>query len=232
MKPKMALKISIDLAMTLLLLCQMAYLLIGEIVHEWMGTAMFLLFLLHQILNIKWYQNLFKGKFTVLRVLQTVINILVFLCMIGLMFSGIMMSREVFTFLPIERGMGFARILHMLTAYWGFIFMSMHLGLHWGMLMGIVKKIVGIQKNPYYVTWLLRGMALVICGVGVWAFHKNKIADFLFVRSQFVFFDMEQPLALFFGEYLAMMGLWVCFAYYAAKFLQKYSSRRSVPRGD
>ena len=54
---------------------------------------------------------------------------------------------------------------------------------------------------------------------------KHRIADYLFVRSQFVFFDMEQPLWQFFGEYLAMMGLWVCIAYYAARALRSRSGR-------
>ena len=47
----MMVKMGIDLAMTVLLLCQMSYLLIGETAHEWMGTAMFVLFLLHHALN-------------------------------------------------------------------------------------------------------------------------------------------------------------------------------------
>lgn len=35
---------------------------------------------------------------------------------------------------------------------------------------------------------------------------------------------MEQPLALFFAEYLAMMGLWVCLAYYLSRALQRLST--------
>lgn len=141
MKPKMMLKMGLDLVMTVLLLCQMAYMLIGEAAHEWMGAAMFVLFLLHHVLNWRWYRNLVKGKYTALRILQTVVDFLVLLAMIGLMVSGIMLSREVFAFLPIRGGMGFARILHMLAAYWGFILMSVHLGLHWGMIMGMARKI-------------------------------------------------------------------------------------------
>lgn len=45
MNRKTMVKMGIDLVMTVLLLCQMAYMLIGETAHEWMGTAMFLLFI-------------------------------------------------------------------------------------------------------------------------------------------------------------------------------------------
>ena len=43
MKPKMVLKLVVDMIMTILLFLLMAYLLVGETVHEWMGLAMFIL---------------------------------------------------------------------------------------------------------------------------------------------------------------------------------------------
>lgn len=220
MKPKQKLKIAIDISMTALLFCQMAYMLISEAAHEWTGIAMFLSFLLHQILNRGWYKNLAKGKYRPARILQTVVNFLLLLSMLSLMTSGIILSREVFTFLPISRGMGLARILHMLASYWGFILMSIHLGLHWGMILGIVRKASGVSYSRTRA-WVLRGLALLLSGFGVYVFLKHNIADYLFLRSQFVFFDMEQPLALFFAEYLAMMCLWSCIGYYVGRLLQK-----------
>lgn len=220
MKPKMKLKMGIDLIMTVLLLCQMSYMLIGETTHEWMGMAMFCLFVGHNLLNLRWYKNLFKGRYTRMRILQTTVNFLVFAAMIGLMVSGIIMSRAVFSFLDIGGSMSFARILHMLAAYWGFILMSIHLGLHWSMVMGMMKKISGTGNRSAISAWIPRAAALLICILGIYAFIKNDIASYLFLRSQFVFFDTEQPLILFFAEYLAMMGLWVCIAYYGAKLLQ------------
>ena len=111
MKPRMILKIFVDLVMTVLLLLLMAYLLVGEEAHEWIGLAMFCLFIFHHVLNWKWHGNLFRGKYTFLRMMQTLLNILLLAAMIGLMASGIILSREVFDFLPISGGMGFARTL-------------------------------------------------------------------------------------------------------------------------
>ena len=226
MKPKMMLKMGLDLVMTILLLCQMAYMLVGEIAHEWMGAGMFVLFVLHHILNWNWYRNLTKGAYSPVRILQTAVNFLVLVSMVGLMVSGVIMSREVFAFLPIEGGMSFARILHMLAAYWGFLLMSIHLGLHWGMILGMVRKLTKTAKPSPVRSWVLRVLALAVCVLGIYAFHKNSIGDYLFLRSQFVFFDVDQPLALFFGEYLAMMGLWACVAYYAVRLLQYCAGRK------
>lgn len=223
MKPKITLKIGIDFAMTMLLLCQMAYMLIGEIEHEWTGTVMFVLFILHHVLNWRWYANLTKGRYTIARIFQVFVDFLILFCMLSLMVSGIIMSREVFSWLPIDGSMAFARILHMLASYWGFILMSIHLGLHWGMVMGILRKIGGTKELFRKWTWTLRALAVLVCGAGIYAFMKHKIADYLFLKSQFVFFDLQQPLVLFFAEYLAMMGLWVCIAYYGVKLLQKKS---------
>lgn len=211
----------IDLILTVLLLCQMTYMLIGEAEHEWMGTGMFLLLIFHHGLNWKWYGNLFRGRYTPLRIVQIFVNFLVMVSMIALMISGIIMSRYVFSFIPITGGMALARILHMLASYWGFIFMSIHLGLHWGMVMGMVKKIGKTKKSSKLRTGLLRAVTLLICILGIMAFRKHNIASYLFLQSKFVFFDMNQPLIQFFAEYLAMMGLWVAISYYTAKLLQK-----------
>lgn len=223
MKPKMMLKMGIDLVMTVLLLCQMAYMLVGETAHEYLGTAMFVLFILHHLLNRNWYRSLKKGRYGAVRILQTAVNTLVLLCMLGLMVSGVILSREVFAFLPIQGGMGFARILHMLASYWGFVLMSVHLGLHWGMVMGMARRLCRTKEGSAERTVVLRLLAAAVCVFGICAFVKNNIADYLFQRSQFVFFDMEQPLVLFFAEYLAMMGLWSCLAYYLSRALQRLS---------
>ena len=96
MKRQMKLKLLVDMVMTALLPCQMAYMLIGETAHEWMGTAMLVMFIVHNILNRKWYGNLFKGRYSAGRVLRIGVNFMVFLSMAGLMVSGIILSREVF----------------------------------------------------------------------------------------------------------------------------------------
>ncbi len=180
MKPKMMLKIGIDLAMAVLLLCQMAYMLIGEIEHEWTGTAMFVFFILHHVLNWRWYVNLTKGRYTIARIFQVFVDFLILFCMLSLMISGIIMSREVFSWLPIDGSMAFARILHMLASYWGFILMSIHLGLHWGIVTGILRRLGGIAKKSQGRVYSLRVFAMLICTCGIYVFVKNNIVQIIF----------------------------------------------------
>ena len=53
MKAKQILKTAVDVAMTIALLLLMAYELIGQAAHEWLGIGMFVLFIIHHILNRK-----------------------------------------------------------------------------------------------------------------------------------------------------------------------------------
>lgn len=232
MRPKEIQKILVDVAMTAVLLCLMAYLLLGEALHEWLGVAMFGLWVFHHGLNWNWHKNLAKGRYTPLRLAQTGVDLLILLSMVGLMVSGVMMSREVFAFLPVRAGIGFARTLHLLASYWGFLWIGVHLGLHWGMVMGRIRKAAGIQTHTRLGTWPLRALAVLLAGFGLSAFIRHDIASYLLLRTQFVFFDMAQPLPLFFLDYLGMLGLWAAVGYYGGKLLQKAGRKRARPRED
>src|SRR5699024_5019488 len=132
--------------MTLALLFLMGYQFWGNVAHEWVGAGMFLLFILHHILNRQWHQNLFRGRFTPSRILSLILDLLLFMDMLGLMASGILLSNHVFAFMDLHGGMSFARLLHMAASHWGFVLMSLHLGLHWGMFMGFAKKVFKLKQ--------------------------------------------------------------------------------------
>lgn len=218
MKPRIAFKIIIDIAMTVALMLLMTYELIGQSTHEWIGMGMFVLFLIHHVLNRKWSGNLIKGKWTPFRIWQTILVLWVLVSMIGSMVSGIILSRSVFSFLPIRSGQSWARIMHLLWAYWGFVGMSLHLGLHWSMMMGMAQKHLG--KPSQLRTWILWLLAAGIAAYGVYAFVKRDIGSYMLLKSEFVFFDFEEPLIFFFVDYFAIMGLFVFLGHYAAKELK------------
>lgn len=223
MKPKMIAKICVDIGMTIALLLLMPYELVGQAAHEWLGMGMFILFIAHHILNGKWSRNLLNGKYTPLRMWQTILVILVLAAMIGSMVSGIILSRHVLSFLPISGGRAFARRLHMLAAYWGFVLMSLHLGFHWSMIMGMAKKLV--KTDSLVRTWILRILALAIAGYGVFAFVKREIGNYMLLRNQFVFFDFDEPLLFFYLDYIAVMGLFIFIGNYVCLWLKNGERR-------
>ena len=207
MKPKMILKLAVDIGMTAALLLLMAYELVGQAAHEWIGIGMFVLFVIHHILNGSWIRNLLRGRYNPVRIMQTGLVLLILCAMAGLMVSGIILSRHALSFLPIKGGRSFARNLHMISAYWGFVLMSVHLGFHWSMMMGMAKKF--FPKPSAVRKWVLRILALVIAGYGVYAFIRRDIGIYMLLRSHFVFFDYEEPLVFFYLDYIAVMGLFI-----------------------
>ena len=218
MKQKQKIKICVDLLMTVLLLCLMAYQIIGQELHEWFGAGMLVLFLLHNALNMKWYGRLFKGKYTTVRIVQTVVNLCVLTTMLCLGFSGIVLSRHVFSFV---RGgpMATARTMHLAASYWGFVLMSIHAGLHWGMILGMARKLK--KKKSQTSVWILRLAALAIAGYGLFCFISTDIPSYMFLKNQFVFFDFEQSAVSVFAEYAAIMGFWIFIGHYFAKGIGK-----------
>ncbi|MDD3745681.1 MAG: DUF4405 domain-containing protein [Anaerostipes sp.] len=226
MKPRMKIKIVIDLLMTVLLLLLMSCQITGQELHEWIGAGMIVLFLLHNILNIRWYGNLFKGKYTLLRVLQVLINISVLASMLCLGFSGIVLSRYVFAELPIGGPMATARTMHLAASYWGFVLMSIHLGFHWSMILGMFRRLRSEKKMSAVFVWLMRFAAICIAGYGAYCFYSAGIVSYMFLKQEFVFFDFEQSAVSVFAEYIAMMGLWVFISLYAIKGLMILTSKK------
>jgi hypothetical protein len=224
-KPKAILKLAVDVVMTLALLFLMGYQFWGEAPHEWVGAGMFVLFIAHHILNGKWHKTLFKGKYNAMRIATLVIDVLVLVSMLAQMYSGIVMSRYVFGFLPTIGGMSLARRLHILGAYWGFLLMSLHLGLHWNLILGIVRKAAGIKSKAKSRSMIAFIVGLAIAGYGVWAFIRRDFLTYLFLRSEFVFLDYSEPRVLFYIDYLALMGLCIFIAHYSTKFIRKFKKK-------
>lgn len=145
-----------DLAMTVLLLLLMAYSLVGEVLHEWMGIAMLVLFILHHIWNRAWYKSIGRGRPSPHRAVQTALNFLLFAVVLGMLLSGLILSQHILDFLPLRPGETIARTLHLPLAYWGVLLMSLHLGLHWSGIMNTVRRrtCIGagafrLRRRPY-----------------------------------------------------------------------------------
>ena len=206
---KASAKLAVDMAMTILLMLLMAFELVGRSAHEWLGMGMFVLFVLHHLLNRRWTASLLRGRYTSYRILQTAVAGLVFLAMLGSFVSAVPISRdrEVFAFLSIRRGMALGRVVHLLCAYWGFVLLSLHLGLHWGNITAMAGRCWGHPPRAGRIALRVLGAAIAVAGA--YALVRRDIPDYLFLRTQFVFFDHDEPRILFFLDYMAAMGLFV-----------------------
>lgn len=218
MNSKMKLKIATDILMTAALLFLMPYEMVGRSAHEWIGVVMFLLFVLHHILNRKWTAHLCRGKYNPFRILQTILAALIFVCMMGSMASGILLSEYVFFFVKIRGVANLARSIHMLCAYWGFVLMSLHLGLHWNMFLRLLDKNIKLPADRK--KYIFRVLAVAVALYGAYAFIKRNIGSYMFLKMHFVFFDFTEPLIFFILDYMAVMGLFIAVGYYLGMLLK------------
>ena len=217
-----------DLALTSILLLLMGYSLIGEAVHEWLGIAMMVLAALHHIWNHVWYKSLSKGRMSVYRTVQTVLNFLLLFSVTGSLFSGLVLSQYVLAFLPLGWGQELARMLHLPCAFWSFLLMGLHLGLHWSGVMGQVRRIAGLSGPSRARKTVLRLLGAAIACCGLLAFFHSGFVDYLLLRTHFLFFPPGQSAVGFLTEHLAILGLFVWIGHYGGNALRRCSDRKKV----
>lgn len=219
MDRKMNFRLSIDLSMTVLILVEMAYQLTGNLAHELTGVTMFVLLLVHNLLNRRWYGSIFKGRYTVCRVLSIATNLLLLVIMLLLMVTGILISRDLFAFPGINGGF-IMRQLHTFAGNWGLILMSVHLGMHWAMIMGTTRKMTGVTTQSRTRTIIIRLLVALVVLCGVKSSFALGIGSKLTMYSTFSYWDFEKEGAAFFVSYLSVMGIYTAAAYYGCKLLR------------
>ena len=211
---------TIDITMTILSIILMGgnYLFPADLVHEILGVGLFVLWGVHIILNRRWYSALFRGKYNPYRVMQTIINCCILICTIFLMISGIILSNHLFTFLNIQSGLGFARIAHLLASHWYYLFMSLHIGLHVGMIANRIEESQPQFKARKIISHILLSLA---CAYGVYAFIIRGVWKYLILQQQFFFFDLERGYILFALNYISIIILFATISHLVATRLKK-----------
>lgn len=226
MTNKRRVHIVLDTLMLVLLPVLMAYSLVGEEIHEWLGVTLFTALLLHNILNFNWYKNISRGKLNPSKLLKTVINALLIILMFGMMASGVAMSQYVFTFLPVKFSLMSARIIHLSAAYWFLFLTSFHLGMHWKTIGAMMKKKLRLQKNSTKAIIIFRGIVALISFFGIYSLSKSGALSYMFIQSQFAYYNFDEPLVLFIASYMSMMILFVSLGYITITELQNNSKKK------
>ena len=214
---------TIDIAMTIVLIGLMAYSLIGTLTHEILGTAMIVLFVVHHILNRRWFGAITKGRYRAFRIFQTVLVLLMIASVLASAVSGIVLSQHLYRFLNISKGTAIARSVHMICAYLNYILMSLHLGLHWNMMLNAMRK--GRDGNHVAGRWILRAGAIAVAAYGAYAFIRRQIGEYLFLRVHFLFLDPSEPILFFFLDYMAVMSLFMFCGHYLGKMLKQWDKK-------
>lgn len=217
-------RLVIDLSMTVLMLVAMAYQITGNAMHELAGVILCLLFITHNILNRRWYKTIFKGKHNVRRILSIVVNLLFLVSMAVVMISSVAISRDMIPFIPINNDTVLLQI-HVMTSYWGFIFMAVHIGMSWATIINSVRKMTGITGTSRIRTIAFRVMAVLIVVYGVQASFERGMLNKLTIYNPFGWESYDSSMK-FLLDHLTIMGIYISGTHYVLKFVQKQDKVR------
>ncbi|MCM3694521.1 DUF4405 domain-containing protein [Neobacillus niacini] len=218
----------IDLTMTIMMLVAMAYEITGNTIHELIGVVLLILFIVHNIINRRWYKTIIKGKYNVRRILSITVNLLFLVSMAVIIISSVPISSDIFPSIPVENDM-ILRQIHVQTSYWGFIFMSVHIGMSWGTIINAVRKMTGITSTSRIRTIAMRVLAVLIVVYGVQTSIERDMLSRLTIYYPFGWSYNESFMG-FLIEQLAIMGIYISGTHYVLKFIQGKEKAKAYKR--
>ena len=194
--------------MAALFVAIMATALVQEAPHEYLGCALIIAAVAHVVLNRRWFKALFRGRYNLVRILQLIAVVGLAVCIIGQFASALVLSKYAFGFLPALPGASWARRVHMMCSYWGFMFAFAHAGLQ---LKGIGRlarsegaAAAGAART---VLWVARIAFVAIACFGAHSFVQADIGAYLLGQVQFAFADPSEPFAMAYGRYASIAVL-------------------------
>lgn len=192
----------------------------GNFPHEIIGTALGILFIIHNGLNLTWYKNLWRGPYTLYRGVWTSVNLLLMLAMAAMLVSGVLISRDLFSFLPFPGGWMMRRV-HTCSAYWGFVLAGIHLGLHGNQISGwLARRLAGKWRMGLQI---LLWLAVLY---GIKASFDWQIGAKLSMQQAFNNWS-GQNLWSFLAAHVALLALYAMGSYYLGKGILRISSSKS-----
>ncbi|MBM6578552.1 DUF4405 domain-containing protein [Microvirga sp. BT689] len=179
-------RLFLDFMAACLLLAALAYDWLGNVAHEVIGTVMFLLLIAHGIFNRRWYGTIVKGWREPRRAVSKTITLSLLMTMLALVVTSVIIFQAVFSFLPLT-STPTSRQIHTLVAYLVLLAVGAHLGLHWSMIMGNVRRWSGVTGSSKPRTFVLRAAAAVIAAYGIHSLNVLNVGSRLFMRMTLEF---------------------------------------------
>jgi hypothetical protein len=222
-------RIVVDVVMAAVYVAVMATALVQEAPHEYLGIALFALVVVHVVLNRRWFAALARGRYDALRVMQLVAVVGLLICILAQGASSLVLSKHAFGFLPALPGASWARRVHMLCSYWGFVFASAHAGLQFR---AVLVRLGAGRSLGSLAKWLCRAAFVAIACFGAWSFAALGLPAYLAGQVQFAFADFDAPLALTFAQYASIGVLVAGVFYYVARLLRGHGNASKDRKGE
>ena len=111
--------------------------------HEYVGAALFILFILHMLLNWRWFASLGKGTYNTSRIIRTVVNLGLLVAMVAALTTAPFIARAVDTGVNGNMTRATYKVfegIHKAGGKLGFGLMIVHMFMHIPFFKNIFKK--------------------------------------------------------------------------------------------
>ena len=192
------LRVIVDVCLALTLVLIQATALIEEAPHEALGLVTFALVIAHVVIGRKRVMALIRGRKSVGKIIGLAIDVLMVVLIIAQIASCIVLSKHVFSWLPVIPGVAWARPTHLLCGYWLFVLAFIHAGINVDRLPRPLRENVILK---YAAVFAFAASAIA----GAYFFFAMGLPSYLFMKVQFSFADPSVSLLVRFVE-------WACIA--------------------
>jgi hypothetical protein len=223
MNPSFLLRLLLDSLAASLLMFGLSYWWLGNSAHELAGTAMFLLIILHNVFNRRWWGRVPKARREARGLFNIGATLLLLVGMLALLVTSVLISNTLSGVMSSFGGFT-VRQIHTLAAYWVLVIVAIHLGLRWPMLMGVARGLFRISGASPTRAWVLRAIAAAIAVHGVWSSFALGMGTKLTMQVSLDWWNFEESVFGFFVHCVAIAGLYIALTHYGMKGL------RSIPR--
>lgn len=208
------LRLLLDFVAVALVIACLAYWWLDNLSHELFGTALFVLVIVHNVFNRRWYGGVTKRRMDATRIVNLVTIFCLAIGMTVMLVTSLLVSRDLFPFTALS-GAFAVREIHMFAGYWVLLIVAIHLGTRWEVVMDVFRKTFDIQQPNAFRAWIARLVALAIVAWGVKSFSHMAFGSKLMLTYSLDMWDFNESTLGFFINYISIVGLCAAVTHYS-----------------
>jgi hypothetical protein len=209
-------RLALAATMAALLLLALSYWWLENLAHEIFGVAIFIMLARHIYMQRRWFGALLRGPYKTRRLLLVALHLILIANMVALLVTSIVISRSLFSFLPIPDSVP-TRDIHWFSAYWVMVNVGVHLGIHWVRVMAMTRTTLGLKRESICRTWALRLVTLMGVAYGVYSIPILAVWTKLTFNFSLVYWNFNAAVLPFFTHWITVMMIPIAVTHYAIK---------------
>ena len=204
-------RMAVTLLLVGLFLPVMSFHHIPKLLHEVIGLAWLAVAMVHLWQNRRWFVSLRQGKWDGIRVINTMINVVLILCLLAVVVAGSGISHHLFKeIMPMDiRRSITLHQLHLSLPYAMLILMGLHWGLHFDGWLKQWKKVLDIDIPAKVGRIIVVFFGIIVIAGGIYGSFLNRVGDRLLMKHIFATEAAGAPMLVYVLLLLAIMGIYI-----------------------